>query len=273
MPACTVCRGQHGLWRCDKFKKQSHQDRWKIVYAQSLCIKCLQSGHFARNCPKTQSKCQVDGCNKEHNTLLHPPPEDSTPARVNPNQANQEGTRASTNSETNGVTGEGAAVTAATGTGERVCLSVVPVKVPAKGSDLIPVETYALLDSGSEVTLCHEKLKETLGASGTRVDFTLAGITGSTRVERQQVDLVVMSMDEFVTVELSSVRTVKHMPITESCIAKKEDLENWPHLRDIELRQLDITSVMLIVGLKDNPRLFLPLECRAGGRGEPVATR
>ena len=130
-----------------------------------------------------------------------------------------------------------------------------------------------LLDSGSEVTLCHEKLKETLGASGMRLDFTLAGMTGSTRVESQQVDLEVMLMDESVTVELSRVRTVKHTPITESCIAKKEDLEKWPHLRDIELRQLDITSVMLIVGLKDNPSLFLPLECRAGGKGEPVATR
>ena len=82
---------------------------------------------------------------------------------------------------------------------------------------------------------------------------------------------MVMAMDESVTVELSRVRTVKRMPITESCIAKKEDLEKWPHLRDIVLRQLDITSVMLIVGLKDNPSLFLLLECRAGGKGEPVA--
>ena len=30
---------------------------------------------------------------------------------------------------------------------------------------------------------------------------------------------------------------------------------------------------MLIVGLKDNPSLFLPLECRAGGKGGPVAIR
>ena len=60
-------------------------------------------------------------------------------------------------------------------------------------------------------------------------------------MEGQQVDLEVMSMDESVTMELSSVRTVKHMPITESCIANKGDLEKWPHLRDIELQQLDIT--------------------------------
>ena len=94
MPACTVCRGQHGLWRCDKFKKQSHQDRWKVVHEQSLRIKCLQSGHFARmRMPQTQFKCQVDGCKKEHNTLLHPSPADSTPPSVDSSQLNQEGTR------------------------------------------------------------------------------------------------------------------------------------------------------------------------------------
>ena len=63
------------------------------------------------------------------------------------------------------------------------------------------------------------------------------------------------------------------MPITESCITKKEDLKHWPHLHDVELQQLDIGSVMLVVGLKDNPSLFLPLECSAGREGEPVAVR
>jgi len=40
------------------------------------------------------------------------------------------------------VTSERGAVTAATGAGERVCLSVVQVKALAKGSSFIPVETY-----------------------------------------------------------------------------------------------------------------------------------
>ena len=108
------------------------------------------------------------------------------------------------------------------------------------------------------------------GGAGTK---PLSGITGSTRVESQQIDLIVMSMDESVTVELPNVRSVKHMSITENCIAKKEDLEHWPHLHDVELQQLDIRSVMLVVGLNDNPSLFLPLECRAGREGEPVAVR
>ena len=136
----------------------------------------------------------------------------------------------------------------------------------------MPVQTYALLESGSELTLCHEKLRERLGASGTKLQFTLSGRTGSSKVESQQIDLVVMSMDESVSVELSNVRTVKYMPISESCIAKKEE-KNWPHLSDIELQQLDIGGVMLIIGLKEKPNLFLPLECGAGEEGEPVAVR
>lgn len=47
-------------------------------------------------------------------------------------------------------------------------------------------------------------------------------MTSSTRVESAQIDFVVMSMDESVSVELSNVRTVEHMPISPNCIAKKK---------------------------------------------------
>lgn len=272
-PVCAVCHGQHGVWRCQRFKNQPIRDKWKLVQEQSLCIKCLQAGHLARSCPKTYFKCQVDGCNKEHNTLLHPPPADPSALSVNQGTLSQEGMESNVSTDSSGVASERAAVTAATGAGERVCLSVVPVKVLSKGGSLEPVETYALLDSGSEVTLCHEILQEKLGASGMKFNFTLSGMTGSTRVESEQIDLVVMSMDESVSVELSNVRTVKDMPISENCIAKRKDLENWPHLCDIELQQLDVGGVMLVIGLKEKPNLFLPMECRVGRDGEPVAVR
>ena len=81
-----------------------------------------------------------------------------------------------------------------------------------------------MLDSGSEVSLCHEHLQMKLGVSGPRLHFTLSGVTGSTKVESQLLDIVVSSMDETVSVELSNVRTVKQMPISSDCIAKKGDL-------------------------------------------------
>ena len=82
-----------------------------------------------------------------------------------------------------------------------------------------------------------------------------------------------MSMDETVSVELSNVRRVKQMPISRDCIAKKGDLRNWPHLHDIEFQELEVGEVMLVVGLKDKPSLFLPLEYKTGGEDEPVAVR
>ena len=82
----------------------------------------------------------------------------------------------------------------------------MPFKVEVE-VDLPPVETYALLDSGSEVTLCLEKPQQKLGASGLRLNFTLSVMTGSTTVESQLLYIVVMPMDEPMSVEQLKVRT------------------------------------------------------------------
>ena len=123
------------------------------------------------------------------------------------------------------VAGNGNGVAVATaGAGEtRVCLGIIPVKVRGKGGGKV-TETYALRGNGSEVTLCHERLVKELGLDGERFEFTLTGMTGSERVDSKSVDLVVKSIDYSVEVELCSVKTVVNMPISTSCIAKREDL-------------------------------------------------
>ena len=73
---------------------------------------------------------------------------------------------------------------------------------------------------------------------------------GSEMCIRDRLDIVVTSMDETVSVELSNVRTVKHMPISRDCIAKKGELTRWSHLCDIELQELEVGEVMLVIGLK-----------------------
>ena len=87
------------------------------------------------------------------------------------------------------------------------------------------------------------------------------------------MDVVVMSVDGIVSEELLNVRTVEQIPVAVSCIPRKEDISNWSHLRDIDLPQLSESDVGLIIGLKEKPTLFVPLECRSGGDGEPVAVR
>ena len=73
------------------------------------------------------------------------------------------------------------------------------------------METYALLDSGSEVTLCHERLVKTLNLGGDKLKFTLTGINGSAEIESQLADIHVESLDGCTAVELVNVKTVKQI--------------------------------------------------------------
>ena len=38
---CKVCKGHHGVWRCDKFKDLPVQERWNSAKCLKLCFRCL----------------------------------------------------------------------------------------------------------------------------------------------------------------------------------------------------------------------------------------
>ena len=121
--------------------------------------------------------------------------------------------------------------------------------------------------------MCHEQLVSELELDRERLSFTLTGITGSTQMESRDVNLTVMSMDESIVVELPGVRTVAQMPISRSCIPREGDLARWPHLQGVDIPAVRDTEVLLLIGLKEKPGLFLPLEVKAGDVDEPIAIR
>ena len=84
---------------------------------------------------------------------------------------------------------------------------------------------------------------------------------------------MVKLIDDSVEVELRDVKNVVNMPISTSCIAKREDLVRWPHLRGIDISSIGDREVSLLIGLKVRPSLFLPLELKTGGDNEPIALR
>ncbi|XP_067055972.1 uncharacterized protein [Acropora muricata] len=283
--ACLVCSKQHDIWKCSKFKGLTHEEKWRVVRTGGLCNRCLEKGHISKECPKVNFKCQKSGCGGNHHTLMHRPTariareiSSGSSQRDNASQSVNNGTSVATEQQVSSgsrdVTGAGngnGITVATTGAGEtRVCLGIVPVKVRGKGNNQI-VETYALLDNGSEVTLCHEQLLSKLELDRERLSFTLTGITGSTQMESQVVKLTVMSMDESIAVELPGVRTVAQMSISTSCIPRKGDLARWPHLQGIDIPAVRDTQVLLLIGLKEKPSLFLPLEFKAGEVDEPIA--
>ena len=68
---CPSCEQNHWLSRCERFRKQSLEERQSFVKDKRLCNNCLLPGHYARSCTK-QSFCKVPGCAGKHSTFLHP---------------------------------------------------------------------------------------------------------------------------------------------------------------------------------------------------------
>ena len=66
---CVVCKTEkHPLYTCTRFKSLPHVDKMSVLNDHRLCVNCLASGHFKRQC-KSMHKCKV--CQKLHHTLLH----------------------------------------------------------------------------------------------------------------------------------------------------------------------------------------------------------
>ena len=147
------------------FVEKRLEERLQVMRKAQLCHNCFKCGHIAVGC-LARSTCEVQGCKRRHHTLLHPPPSQQSVenrTRVSVEQGTQvsNGTPLSSGQTNSTSTGGG-----------KVCLRVVPVKVRSRDADKV-VETYALLDSGSDISLCDKTLARELGVRGQEKTFFL----------------------------------------------------------------------------------------------------
>ena len=67
-PSCVLCKmGKHPLYACTRFKTPSHDKMIATIKENNLCMNCLKSGHFSKQCPSI-NKCRK--CQKPHHTLI-----------------------------------------------------------------------------------------------------------------------------------------------------------------------------------------------------------
>ena len=73
---CVCCAKAYELSECFEFQEKNHQEKKRFVFDKTLCLKCLQSGHFVKDCRST-SVCKNESRSKKyratHHTLLHRP--------------------------------------------------------------------------------------------------------------------------------------------------------------------------------------------------------
>ena len=142
---CYMCEELHPIWNCETFIKCPVDKRIEFVKEKRLCFNCL-GPHKKMDC-RSKYKCRE--CHMRHHTLLHDPsynPQAESVNVISTEQKNMESTSTVATTQLRG----------------NVYLRILPVKVTA-GSKT--VTTLALLDDGSQTTLCSTGLLKRLHAA------------------------------------------------------------------------------------------------------------
>ena len=132
--------------------------------------------------------------------------------------------------------------------GPATALPIVPVKVRAQGSPFC-IETYALLDTGSNSTFCSNMLLNRLGVKGKHLKLKLTTMGTAEKVDSVVASgLVVSDLDENVVVPLREVYSRPTMPVYMDEVPKQEEVDRWPHLRGFVYQTELNPQVDLLIG-------------------------
>ncbi|XP_043063902.1 uncharacterized protein LOC122320026 [Drosophila ficusphila] len=155
---CNYCKStDHFITDCPKFKTLTVDKRWEHTSHNKLCISCLGRNHVLKDC-KRKKTCKAANCNFNHNFLLHKDKinKSNTSLEIpkNPDQDKPKPDQDKPNPDTNYNINFG---------GNKVLLKVIPVTLigPQKS-----IDTYALLDEASTISLIDEQLATDLQLEG-----------------------------------------------------------------------------------------------------------
>ena len=171
---CVLCKSEkHPLYACSKFKSLPHDNKMSTLKSNGLCLNCLRSGHFMKNC-SSHHRCRV--CQKRHHTLLHleeKPHVESSVTPVNPASSVPVPAAPITSSH------------ATTGIKSNLLLMTCQVKVEAP--DGSSMQARAILDSGSSASFISERLAQSLRLPRSSQSTKISGVAGFVRNSVQPV--------------------------------------------------------------------------------------
>ena len=232
-----------------------------------LCDNCAKRGHISKFC-YGKSRCTKSNCTLKHHTLLHREPSGSTNTNK-PSNRKISTKSVGTSTERNSGPSEVSNYSTTVFNSSDVYLNVIPVRVSAGNKSVV---TYAFLDQGSTATLCDTRLLNQLEVLGEKVDFNISTINGkSTRRRATKVSLTLSSLIGPDTLVLPEFLSVDNLPTNPNPPLSRSDLKAWPHLKNLELPQID-GAVTVLIGV-DVPEAFWIVEERRGGSKEPYAVR
>ena len=160
----------HSPVTCDKFAELSPTNRAFAARDARICFNCLSDEHRAREC-QMKIGCKVDGYKLSHHTLLH------GAERIFTAQLN---VRTSWRPQI----------------GSQVLLMVVPIRVHVGEKS---IDTYAMLDSGSDASLIRQDVERRLGLRGRSNSFLFGTFHRTEMIKPSMVSFKISAVDNLFT--------------------------------------------------------------------------
>ena len=232
---CPACKEAHSLSWCQTFEEMPSERRMELVREKRLCLCCLKPGHGIKKC-LSQNTCRVTGCQSKHNTKLHDAPA-LFPGRVSDSSNSSEDVIQGFNGHCRTVSS--------------VLLMVVPIKISANGKF---VETKALLDSGSQLTLVRQDIVDELGLEGPTQDLRFGTFHGiDPKIPTKKVSFVISSKDNSFSVSVGEAYSVAALNVSPGEVDLLKQQTQWEHLSDLELVPVDPKEVTVLLGMNVRP--------------------
>ena len=139
-------------------------------------------------------------------------------------------------------------------------LPILPVCVEANG---IRHETWALLDSGSEITMLKESIAKRLKLKGPVQKTRISTFhSEDPMLSTKRVSFTVISRDKMNQLEVKDAYTVASPNLTKRPFNLDNTLEDWPHMSGIKVLPNQEKEVSLFIGA-DHPEVFEAFDTRS----------
>ncbi|XP_017483567.1 PREDICTED: uncharacterized protein LOC108372407 [Rhagoletis zephyria] len=268
-PTCPICQGQHKPADCSQFSQLTVPKRWEEVKRRHLCFSCLNAGHGSRNCQR-RKPCATDGCKRFHHKLLHEiektidgssnqslPPRDRN-RRVSiadPRKTISTQTQPASRIQSQGDTGVAVLSCSANVADSKLLFRILPVVLYGNQKR---VETYALFDEGSSITMLDNALIEELGLRGRTERLNLQWFGGrATQEPAVVVDLLVSGANMQKRHKLRRVYGVSNLQLPSQSLSKADLRCHEKHLNKLAVQPYAQVKPKLLIGL-DHCHLGLP---------------
>ena len=243
-PNCWICKQTgHTLNNCNQFQQMTVAERIAAAEKAKLCKTCLSK--FCHGVCLRSLRCEVNGCGKQHHTLVH-----RTEEHVQLQRADSSGDALRT---------------------QVVIYRTIPITLHYGENS---IDITAFVDEGSSATLIDECVAEQLKADGPNEPLQITWTGNISRFEdrSRKLDLLISSQGSTQKWKLFEPRTVAGLMLPSQSLRLADVVKRYKHLADIPVTGNSQQNPLIVIGL-NNIELFAALETRVGNPGEPVAVR